>query len=1840
MQSTLTLTERERLLELARAARLERSWSQLSPIEPADRGARLPLSFAQQRLWFLEQLGALGSAYHIPGRLRLRGELDAGALARALERIVARHEALRTTFAAVDGEPEQRVAPAAGSRFHLAAHDLRGRAGADAELERLSAEEADAPFDLERGPLVRGRLVRLAKDDHVLLLTMHHIVADAWSMGVLVDELAALYGAYREGGDDPLPPLPVQYADYAAWQRRWVDGEVLRRQADYWTRTLAGAPELLELPADHPRPARQDHSGGAVRVELDEALTAGLKVLGRRHGATLFMTLLAGWATVLGRLSGQDDVVVGTPTANRGRKEVEGLVGLFVNTLALRVDLSDSPTVAGLLERVKARALEAQQNQDIPFEQVVELLRPARSLAHHPVFQVMFAWQSAPRASRELPGVELALMRGSRRVTAKFDLELRLGEAGGRVEGVVEYAASLFERATVERWAGYLRRVLEAMAAGDGRSVERLELLSDAERRQVVEEWNATAADYPRDVCVHELFEAQVERTPGAVALVCAGEALTYRELDARANRLARHLRGRGVGPETRVGICLPRTPDLVVSLLAVLKAGGAYVPLEPNYPRERLGFMLEDAEVETIVTTSELAGRLPEGGARALRLDVLRDEIARESDAAPGSGAAPGNLSHVIFTSGSTGRPKGVMIRHSSGVARLCWLRENVGDAERSAVLFSSSASFDVSFTEVFGALAWGGRLVVAENALALASLPEPVTYASMVPTAAAELLRTGGFPACVKVVLFAGETLPPEVVHALHALGTLERVVNLYGPTEDTTYSTSWPVPEGARHISIGRPMALTRAYVLDGELQPAPVGVAGDLYLAGEGLARGYARRPGLTAASFLPDPFGPPGSRVYRTLDRARWRGDGTLEFAGRADFQVKVRGFRIEPGEIESRLVEHPGVRAAVVVARGDTPADRRLVAYYVGDAVGADALRAHLAERLPEYMVPAAFVALERLPVTPNGKLDRRALPDPGADAYARRGYEAPVGEVETALAEVWSEVLGVERVGRRDHFFELGGHSLLAVRLAERMRRRGLYAEVAALFATPTLAELAAAVGGAPREVRAPANGIPTPCDAVTPEMLPLVELSQAEIDRVAAGVAGGAANVQDVYPLAPLQEGILFHHLAAAEGDPYLMAGLYGFDDRARLDAWLAALRAVVARHDVLRTSVAWEGLREPVQVVWREAPLRVEEVELDPAGGDAAEQLYRRFDPRRHRIDVRRAPLLRLHVARDEARGRWLLLLLLHHLCSDHASLEVLQEEVRAHLEGRADLLPAPPPFRDYVAQARLGVGRGEHEAFFRELLGGVEEPTAPFGLLDAWGDGSGIAEAALAVDPALAARLGERARALGVSAAAVCHVAWAQVLARASGRGDVVFGTVLFGRMSGGAGSDRALGPFINTLPVRVRVASQGVEAAVLGTHRQLAELLRHEHASLALAQRCSGVAAPAPLFTALLNYRHSRRPGEAGASGMRGLRANARTNYPLTLAVDDLGDGLALRAFAPATVGPERVCAMVHRALEGVVEALEAEPGRALSRVDVLPEPERRRVVEEWNATDAPRPDACLHELFEAQVERTPDAAALTFEDQTLTYAELNARANRLAHHLRGRGVGPDVRVGLCVERSLEMMVGLLGVLKAGGAYVALDPEYPEERLRYMLVDSEPALLLTHGSAAERLGGLGVPVVALGRDASSWADRPATNPGRGGLTPHHLVYVIYTSGSTGRPKGVMVEHRSAANALGWMQQAWRLGPGDAVLQKTPYSFDASLRELLLTLLAGARLVLARPGGQRDPAYLVETVRREGVTVLHFVPSFLQVLAQEPGFAGCAALKRVVCGGEPLAPELVR
>ncbi|WP_157697822.1 non-ribosomal peptide synthetase, partial [Caballeronia calidae] len=1041
----------------------------------------------------------------------------------------------------------------------------------------------------------------------------------------------------------------------------------------------------------------------------------------------------------------------------------------------------------------------------------------------------------------------------------------------------------------------------------------------------------------------------------------------------------------------------------------------------------------------------------------------------------------------------------------------------------------------------------------------------------------------------------------------------------------------------------------------YLLDAHGQLVPPGTTGELYIGGAGVARGYLNRADLTAERFLDDPFShEPGARMYRTGDLARWLPDGNLEFLGRNDHQVKIRGFRIELGEIEAQLASHPAVREAVVIARDDNgsnrSADKRLVAYVTlnsdADAAGlVEALRIHLTERLPDYMVPAAFVMLDALPLTPNGKLDRRALPAPGNDAFAQRPYEAPQGETESVLAELWTELLGVESVGRHDNFFALGGHSLLAVTLIERLRRQGLHANVHELFGAPSLSALAAALEhGAPaREFAVPPNAIPPGTDILTPDMLPLASLNRADIERIVSHVPGGVKNIQDIYALSPLQEGILFHHLLATSGDPYLLTTRMAFDSRTRLEAWLTALQQVVDRHDILRTAIIHDGLTEPVQVVCRRALVTITELEPDPAEGLASDPFARHFDPSALRLDLTKAPLLRLAIAPESGSGRWLVQLDWHHLIGDHTTLDVMQAEMQMLMAGRAGQLPDPQPFRNLVAKARLGASELEHEAFFREMLAEVSEPTLPFGLADLQGDGTAVAEAHVTIPADLNVRLRAQARRLGVNLASLCHLAWARVLSAVSAKdegGQTVFGTVLLGRTQ--AGTDRVLGLLINTLPIRIDVDATGVADSVRHTHARLAALLRYEHAPLPLAQRCSGVAAPTPLFGSLLNYRHNRSASsrdERALSGIDMLSAQERTNYPLTLSIDDNGDSLELTVQVVEPVSPDAVCGYMQQALESLGHALEEAPQTPVNRLEIVPPETRTLLVQTWNKTDAAYPaDVCIHQLFEQQARRVPDAIALVFEDESLTYAQLNARANRLAHRLIALGVGPEDRVALCVERGIGMVVALLAILKAGAAYVPLDPAYSGERLTHILTDSTPRLLLADTAGREALGDTGTLAV-IDPNASPDCELSPDDPQTRVAAPN-LAYVIYTSGSTGKPKGVMVEHAQIVRLFDATQDWFGFDEHDVWCLFHSFAFDFSVWELWGALRHGGKLVIVPQHVARFAPDFLRLLQREGVTVLNQTPSAFRALIQAQETSDeSTALRYVIFGGEALNPSML-
>jgi amino acid adenylation domain-containing protein len=1822
------------------------------PILPHGDGPA-PLSFAQRRLWFLDRLEP-GATYNSPLALRVHGALDAGALQRALEETVRRHASLRSVFRADGrGEGEQVVLPA--DAFPLPADDLAALAAEEREAraQRIVHDEVRRPFDLATGPVFRARLLRLADDEHVLVLAMHHVVSDGWSLGVLFRELGALYEAFSQGAPPPLPPLPLQYADYAAWQRAHWTEERLAEQLAWWRGALEGAPAVLELPADRMRPAVQSHRGARLRVALPHALAEGVRALARREGATPFMVMLAAFQVLLWRWSGEEDLVVGSPVAGRTRAETEGLIGFFVNTLPLRADLSGDPAFATLLGRVRNTTLGAYQHQDLPFERLVEALHPGRSLSHAPVFQHVFALQNATPAELRLPGLRMEVMP-IEAGTARYDLEWFFREREEGITGSIDYAADLWDAATVQRMAGHYHRLLEAAVARPDDAISALPLLDEAERDQVLRGWNRTERPEWADACMHELFELQAARVPDAPAVIHDETTVTYAELDARAERLAARLRALGVGPEVRVGIHLERDPQMIAALLAVLKAGGAYLPLDPTYPADRLAFMLEDAQAPLVLTRPHLRHTLPPVDARVVALDDAdgTGEDAPLETAGPARRAEPGNLAYMVYTSGSTGRPKGAMIQHRGAAVMLRWAAEEFTPDEVAGVLACTSISFDPSVFEIFLALTSGGAAVLARDALALAELPrrDAVTLVDTVPSAAAELVRMGAIPPSVRVVGLVGEPLPRALADAIYATGTVRRVVNFYGPSEDSVYSTWTDVERGPAPVTIGRPVWGTQAYVLDAWMRPVPAGVPGELYLGGAGLARGYLRRPGLTADRFVPHPFGPAGSRLYRTGDRVRWRADGVLEFVGRVDFQVKVRGFRVEPGEVEAALRRHPDITHAVVALAGEGPA-RRLAAWVVtapgAPAPGVDALKAHLRRDLPDFMVPQAFVFLDRLPLTRSGKTDRKALPapEPGGEAAE---HVPPRTPAERTVAEVFAQVLGIERVGAADDFFALGGHSLLAMHVWTHLRDRGGAAlPLRALFEHPTVAALATALEAA-REA-APGGDAVDAGARITAR--PRRETAEVEVrgGRVAAHAAPVSFSQQRLWMLDRMDPGRATYAvpLALRMGGPL------------DVDALGRALDALAERHESLRTVFRWlDG--GPVQLVLPDAGLSLDATDLAPLPADAREAEVRRrlADEAARPFDLEHGPLARASLYRLEA-DEHVLLLNLHHVVTDGWSTGVLLRELAALYGAFTQGAPSPlgPPeiqYADYAAWQRerlAGAVYAEHRAWWTQALAGApsllelpyDRPRPPV-----W-DGRGAMER-FRLPREAADAVAALARAEGCTPFMVLLAAFGVLLGRYARQEDLVVGTPVANRAR--PETRGVVGFFVNTLALRTDLSGQPTFRALLHRVRE-ATLGAFAHQEMPFERLVDELKVPrsaahAPLFQVMFSLQNAN-DGDAALPGLAVERIPVEGTdalFDLTLALRPREDGMdGALEYATALWDRGTALRMIGH-FRTLLAAACAAPDTPVSALALLSAAEVDDALRAWEGPALHTVPRTIHARIAEQAARTPDAVAVDGGGERVTYAQLEARANALAGRLRARGVRRGALVAVRAERSVDTVAAVLAVLKAGGAYLPLDPAYPAERQAYMLADSRAALLLDATGAGAPHGYAG-PVADLAAELAACAQalpEPAIPYSLFPIpcSPDDLAYVIYTSGSTGRPRGVAVPHRSLSAYVDAAGQAYGLTPADRFLQFAPLSFDSSVEELFAPLAAGAAMVLRGGEMMESVDGFWRACARQGLTIASLPTAYWHEVAAAMDAAAPPvppSLRVMIVGGERALPERV-
>ncbi|WOH53420.1 non-ribosomal peptide synthase/polyketide synthase [Bradyrhizobium sp. sBnM-33] len=2250
---------------------------------------RTPLSFAQSRLWFLWRMDPGSAAYNISATVRVRGQLQRHALQQAFDALVARHSALRTVFRQEGKEAEQVVLDPQPVTLRHVTLDGDDR---EQQAHRLARQEASRPFDLEAGPLMRAALLTLQEGAHLLVVSLHHIVADGWSMGLLVDEFWRLYAAAACGESPALPEPDIEYADYACWQRLWmsaVDGE---RQVNYWTARLAD-PAVLQLPIDRARPAVPDLAGAALRMTLDPTLADGLRALARRHQTTLFVVLLASFKLLLYRYTGQSDISVGVPVANRDRDETRGVIGLFVNTQVLRTQLDGCATIADFIASVHSAAIEAQENQDLPFERLLEMLQPKRSLSQNPLFQVLYNHQRR-RVSGNPPGrTGLQIEKVEAEVdTVKFDLALDSEEGpAGEIRAIFTYATALFEPATIERLASHWITILSTMVEDGAQPVAGIALLSEQEMA-TLREWNGggagTAAPFTP---VHQTVARLAAETPDAPALIFGDDVVSYAELDRRANRLAHRLIRLGIGPADLVGISARRSPSLVAALLAILKAGAAYLPLDPEHPAKRQVGTMHDAGVRFVLVDAEGSAVTALSGIAAVALDA--SDLDQEAENDPGIAVEAASLAYVIYTSGSTGMPKGVAVEHGP-FAMHCEVTAGLYDMDRhSRELHFLSFTFDGAHERLWTALTCGAALVMRDENLWSAEQTLDVLRKQRVTNAGfpppylqqlADFAAWRGDPPPVKLYSFGGEAMPKAGFDKVKRALKPRTLINGYGPTETVVTPLVWKVDASeeieGNYAPIGRPVGRRTAYILDGDLNIVPVGVTGELFIGGEGLARGYWRRAGLTAERFVPDPFGAPGARLYRTGDLARWRADGVIGYVGRSDHQVKIRGFRIELGEIEAWLMRQPGVRSAVVVAR-EAGVTRQLVGYVAGEgAFDEAAMRAALSDELPDYMVPARVVKLERLPLTAHGKVDREALPALDMPA-ATAAHVAPRTAAEATLAAIWDELLGQPVIGADDNFFELGGDSIISLQLVGRARQAGLVIEPRDVFRHQTLQELArvarierpveaaapekaldgsehpllpiqarffsedagerhhwnqavllmpkarldwatveravaavvahhdalrlsfrevdgawrATYGAAPavsellwirsgirdaaevtavasaaqaslslagpllrvvgmdladrsqrllivvhhlvvdgvswrvlledfaaaygqlqqgaasialassqsyaswgarlqaysgteevsaelpywlergshadlpcddhhdvdlvaegedillafdaglttrllkeapaayrthvndlllaaltraisrwsgieevvveleghgredvfsgadisrtvgwlttafpvrlpggsggdasliksvkEELRAiPARGLgygvlrylgtdaqrhalaalPEPrivfnylgqfdssvgegtsfriapesagparsdsaplgrwlsingqvregqlrlsfsygrrryrratierlaehyaaalrelvghCTSgargMTPSDFALSNLSQADLDLLGATI--DCRDIEDIYPLSPMQQGMLFHALRDGESGNYV--NQVGLEVRG-LDAGRlrAAWHEVSARHAVLRTGFAWRELSGAAQQVvyrhvtlpfveedWRGQAAAMDRSELEAALARASQA------ERAKSFDLSQAPLQRVRLIRLDESRHWVIWTH-HHILLDGWSSARLVAEILQHEHGYR--LPAVQGrYRDYIAWLQ----RQEREAsatFWRTALAELDEPgfvADRLGGPAATGaSGHGSLDLLLTAD--LTARLQAFAKRERVTLNTLLQGAWAQLLRRHTGQRVVCFGATVSGRPAEIGGSEEMVGLFINTLPVVDQASPQtDVGAWLRDLQERNIDLRDHGWMPLYEIQRLAGRSGR-PLFDNILvfeNYPIDQALRGENESGHRFGRVEqiSITNYALTVAVFAKTDGINLGFRYHRNRFDEDQIRYLQHTLSRLLAEIVADASRPLGEISGLDTDETRKVLG-WSGgfANAPNVGNSIVAQIEARAAVSPAAIALVFGGQQVGYGDLNARANRLARRLRDDGIGRDRLVGLALERSVELIVGVLAVLKAGGAYLPLDPDYPPDRLLHMLRDSGAALVLTQGRLVERLA----PVIAeaaveawpIDEETRAPTGVPARNPDVA-LHPDSLAYVMYTSGSSGAPKGVACTHGALAARLGWMQAEYRLDAGETLLQKTPFSFDVSVWEILWPLATGARLAIATPGAHREPRLLVEAIVAHEVTTLHFVPQMLEHFVAEPEAKRCGTLKRLFAGGEALSAEL--
>ncbi|MDB9304386.1 amino acid adenylation domain-containing protein [Nodularia spumigena CS-591/12] len=1818
-----TLTPEQKALFERRLKQKGLTLPQSSTIPPRNQTENIPLSFAQQRLWFIQQLEPDSYVYNVPCVLKMQGNLQISALESAINQLRKRHETLRTYFTTNDeNQPIQIIEP--WQPISLQIIDT------NEEIEKIALTAAQTPFDLTQ-PLFKTSLFRLAEDEHILLITTHHIISDRWSVGVFLKEISLLYSAYVQGESAPLSELPIQYADWALWQRQQLQGEFLENQINYWLKQLGGELPVLQLPT-----IAKDistYSGSLYRVSLSPSLSKALKTLAAKEGVTLFMLLLASFQALLYRYTGEEDLLIGTDIVNRDRQETESLIGLLVNTVILRTNLGGNPTIKELLKRVREVSLSAFAHQHLPFENLVEILKAERHLNQMmPLFQVKLDLQLATVQPPQLAGLTLQRLQ-LQEDTAKYELRLNLQDTPQGITGQFEYSTDLFDAATIAQMTEYWQIILESIVTNIDRKISDLSLLT-AQEEELLINWNATSREYPTHECIHELFAAQVERTPDEIALIFGEECFTYRELNIKANQLAHYLQGLGVKPEIPVGICLERSPEMVIGILAILKAGGFYVPLDPAYPEARLQYILDDAKVGVMLTQRRKGAKEER---KIFCWDFDWESIGEYPITNPVTDVTPGNLAYLIYTSGSTGKPKGVMVEHRSSVCLLYWAREVFRDDTISGVLAATSICFDLSVFEIFVPLCRGGKVILAQNALELPNLAakNQVTLINTVPSAIAQLLQLNAIPNSVNTVNLAGEPLTWKLVQQLEELPHIQQIFNLYGPSEDTTYSTYIQLKDitiNSPNPPIGRPIANTQVYVLDKHLQPVPVGVPGELYIAGAGLARGYWQRPELTAEKFKTPPLCASASlresTLYKTGDRVRYLPDGNIEYLGRLDHQVKIRGYRIELGEIEALLSEYLEIQESVVIASETSSGDKNLVAYIAPKSINIPDLRHDLAEKLPGYMIPAYFMTLDALPRNLNGKIDRQALPTvEKISSELGIAYIPPRTPTEQKLAAIWQEILQVEQIGVNDNFFTLGGHSLLGIQLAA-IINESLQIELPLkyLFQFPTIASLSAQID----------------------------QLQRHEIQLGLPKIQPQPQERYQPFPLTDIQQAYLIGRNAAFElGN----IATHGYQEIETVGLTVAqveiAMQRLIERHDMLRVIVQADGQQ---QILSQVPDFKITVTDLQPhpnpplgkgreldfpvspiykgelRGVDSTLQDIRQSLS--HQIRPTDSyPLFEIQaILLDENKIRFCISFDV--LIGDAWSFRLLGRELVQILENPdIELPPISLTFRDYVLTEktlRESAIYQRSQAYWQNRL----TTLAPAPELPLTKPLSKITEPHFTrrsgtLSPSQWQKLKQQGSEAGITPSGILLAAFAKILSRWSKQPNFTLNLTLFNRLPLHPEVNQIVGDF--TASLLLEIVSAGCHNFLELAHRiqtQLWDDLDHRYFSgvevlrqLARQQQRVTEALMPVVFTSTLTQEHPQPENQGNWHGYLIYSLSQTSQVYLDHQVGEVAGALVFNWDTIDELFPVGMLdEMFHSYCNFLTQLVQPD-----TIVPQLPSP------------PAPQPSLCLHTLFFQQVAKQPNQSAIFTTEQTLTYQQVSDRVCHLAQQLQYLNVIPNQLIAIVMDKGWEQVVAALAIFTSGAAYVPIDPQLPAQRRLQLLQETQAQIILTQSWLDKTLEWADHPtrICVDTLDTANQATIPTPQQ-----QPTDLAYVIYTSGSTGTPKGVMIDHQGAVNTILDINQRFGVTEKDRILALSSLSFDLSVYDIFGILAAGGTIVIPECG--KDPTHWMQLINQYQITIWNSVPALMQLLLDSSPTQN-QTLRLVLLSGDwiPLTlPERIR